>query len=62
MTYAGGSGTEPARTTFMESLFAYPPPTGDNSQSSNQPSGGPWPWEPLYGTYIFELVLYLGCA
>jgi hypothetical protein len=53
-------GTEPAGTAFVESHFAYLPPGGNNSQSSNHPSGYPWTWEPLYGTFIFDFVLYVG--
>jgi hypothetical protein len=37
----GGSVTEPAGSTFVESLFVYPPLGGGSDQSSNHPSGCP---------------------
>jgi hypothetical protein len=35
MPEAGGSGSEPTGTGFVEFLFAYPPPGGGSGQSSN---------------------------
>jgi hypothetical protein len=45
----GGSGIEPARTSFVESLFAYPPLGGATAKAQTIQVVIP---ELLYGTFI----------